>query len=50
MILIVYFHKIRIIEVIRLSNQEFSIETLTVFTSGKSTAYKVALDQGVNFR
>jgi len=33
-----------------LGNQEFPIETLTVFTSGKSIAYKVALGEGFNFR
>jgi len=33
-----------------LSSQEFPIETLTVFTSEKSTTYKVALGGGFKFR
>jgi len=46
---IIYFHEIKVIKPIGLSNQ-FPIETLTVFHIKKINCSQVALDKGFNFR
>jgi len=50
LILIIYFHEIKIIKATRFRNQLFPIEALTVFTLGESIVYKVALGKRFNFR
>ena len=48
--LVIYFHETTINKVRRFGNPLFPVKTLTVFTLGKSIAYKVALDKEFNFR
>lgn len=50
LIVIIYFHKTKIIKATRFRNQLFPLETLTAFTLGRSIAYKVVLGKGFNFR